>query len=76
MLITSDAMKRICVKDGHGNPLQYSFLQNPTDRGAWWAMVHKAAKSQTQLKRLSTHTRQSPTYKWDSACLDRAQIIE
>ena len=26
--------------EGHGNPLQYSFLGNPMDRGAWWASVH------------------------------------
>ena len=32
---------------GHGNPLQYSCLENPTDRGAWWAIVHGIAKSQT-----------------------------
>ena len=32
---------------GHGNPLQYSCLQNPMDRGAWWAMVFKVAKSDT-----------------------------
>ena len=38
---------------GHGNPLQYSFPRNPTDRGAWWAVVHRVTKSQT---RLSTHT--------------------
>ena len=35
---------------GHGNPLQYSCLENPMDREAWWAMVHSVAKSQTQLK--------------------------
>ena len=40
---------------GHGNPLQYSCLENPMDRGAWWATVHRVAKSQTRLKRLSTH---------------------
>ena len=34
----------------HGNPLQYSCLDNPMDRGAWRAMVHRIAKSQTQLK--------------------------
>ena len=34
---------------GHGNPLQDSCLENPMDRGAWWAMVHRVAKSQTQL---------------------------
>jgi len=40
--------------EGHGNQLQYSCLENPMDRGAWWAMVHMVPKSQTQLKRLST----------------------
>ena len=40
---------------GHGNPLQYSCLDNPMDRGAWWATVHRIAKSQTQLKGLSMH---------------------
>ena len=39
---------------GHGNPLQYSCLENPTDREAWWATVHRVTKSWTQLKRLST----------------------
>ena len=34
---------------GHGNPLEYSCLENPMDRGAWWAIVHGVAKSQTQL---------------------------
>ena len=41
---------------GHGNPLQYSYMKNPMDRGAWRAMVHRVAKSQTRLKQLSTHT--------------------
>ena len=40
---------------GQGNPFQDSFLENPMDRGAWWAMVHGVTKSWTQLKRLSTH---------------------
>ena len=40
---------------GHRNPLEYSCLENPVDRGAWRATVHKVAKSQTQLKWLSTH---------------------
>ena len=34
---------------GNGNPLQYSCLGNPTDRGAWWATVYGATKSPTQL---------------------------
>ena len=37
----------------HGNPLQYSCLENLMDRGAWWAMVHGVAKSWTQLKWLN-----------------------
>ena len=35
--------------EGNGNPLQYSRLGNPMDRGAWWATVHMVAKSQTRL---------------------------
>ena len=35
---------------GHENPLQYPCLENPMDRGAWQATVHKVAKSWTQLK--------------------------
>ena len=40
---------------GNGNPLQYSCLENPMDRGAWRAAVHGVTKSRTWLKRLSTH---------------------
>ena len=36
--------------EGHGNPLQYSCLENPMDRGAWRATVHRGAKSRTRLK--------------------------
>ena len=32
--------------EGNGNPLQYSFLGNPMDRGTWWATVHRVTKSQ------------------------------
>ena len=41
-----------CPGEGNGNPLQYSCLENPVDRGAWRAAVHGVAKSLTQL---STH---------------------
>ena len=41
-------------KGGHGNLLQYSCLENPMGRGAWWATVHRL-ESQTLLKQLSTH---------------------
>ena len=40
----------------NGNPLQYSRLENSTDRGAWQATIHGAAKSWTRLKRLRTYT--------------------
>ena len=33
--------------EGNGNPLQYSCLENPMDRGAWWATVHGVVKSET-----------------------------
>ena len=36
--------------EGHGNPLQYSYLENPMNRGVWWATVNRVAKSQTGLK--------------------------
>ena len=42
--------------EGSGIPLQYSCLENPMDRGAWRAMVHRVAKHRTLLKRLSMHT--------------------
>ena len=41
--------------EGHGNPFQYSCLENPMDRGACWAAVHRVTESQTQLKRLNIH---------------------
>ena len=40
--------------EGHGNPLQYSCLENPMDRGAWWATVHRVAKSQTRLSNFTS----------------------
>ena len=44
-----------CPGGGNGNPLQYSCLENPMDREAWWDTIHRVAESQTQLKRFSTH---------------------
>ena len=40
--------------EGNSYPFQYSGLETPTDRGAWWAMVHRVTKSQTWLKWLSS----------------------
>ena len=41
---------------GQGDPLQYSCLDNPKFRGAWWATVHWVGKSRTWLKQLGTHS--------------------
>ena len=45
--------------EGHGNSLQYHFLENFTDRGAWRATVHGVAKSQTQLSNFHSLTNTS-----------------
>ena len=37
-----------CTGEGNGNPLQHSFLENPLDRGGWWAIVHRVTKSRMQ----------------------------
>ena len=42
---------------GPGNSLQYPCLENPMNRGAWWATVHRVTKSWIQLNQLSMHTR-------------------
>ena len=45
-----------CIGEGNGNPLQGSCLENPRDRGAWWAAVYGVAQSRTRLKRLSSRS--------------------
>ena len=40
---------RKAIGEGNGNPLQYPCLENPMDRGDWWATVHRVTKSQTRL---------------------------
>ena len=47
----------------HGNPLQYSCLENPMDRRAWWATVHRVAKSRTQLKQFSRHAQKQTLHQ-------------
>ena len=42
------------IGEGNGNTLQCSCLENPRDRGAWWAAFYGVAQSQTQLKQLSS----------------------
>ena len=42
--------------EGNANPLQYSYLENPMDRAAWWATVHEVTKSQAELLVSQTNT--------------------
>jgi len=46
---------RVCNGEGNGNPLQYSCLENPVDRGAWWAAVCRVTQSRIRLMELSMH---------------------
>ena len=48
-----------CIGGGNGNPLQCSCLENPRDRGAWWAAICGFAQSRTRLKRLSSSSSSS-----------------
>ena len=52
-----------CIGERNGNLLQYSFLENPRDDGAWWAAVSGVAQSRTQLKRPSTSSSSSLSFK-------------
>ena len=51
------------IGEGNGNPLQCSCLENPRDRGAWWAAIYGIAQSRTRLKRLSSSSSSS---RWHS----------
>ena len=51
-----------CTGEGNGNPLQCSCLENPRDRGAWWAAVYGVAQSRTRLKQLSSSSSVSILY--------------
>ena len=48
-----------CIGEENGNPLQYSCLENPRDRRAWWAAIYGVAQSRTRLKRLSSSSSSS-----------------
>ena len=59
--------------EGNGNPLRYSCLENPVDRGAWWARVHGVKKSQTWLKWLKTNAWIHSLGPWSSAPRPKAE---
>ena len=56
-----------CIGEGNGNPLQCSCLENPRDRGAWWAAVYGVAQSQTWLKWLSSRGSKGQIF-WQRYC--------
>jgi len=49
MALLFNMLSRLVSGEGNGTPLQYSCLENPMDRGAWWAAVHGVEKSRTGL---------------------------
>ena len=55
--------------EGNGNPLQYSCLENPMDRGACWATVHRVAKSRTRLSDFTLPTRAKMSYLYFTGVL-------
>ena len=48
-----------CIREGNGNPLQCSCLENPRNGGAWWAAIYGVVQSRTRLKRLSSSSSSS-----------------
>ena len=58
-----------CTGEGNGNPLQYSCLENPRDRGAWWAAIYGVAQSHTQLKRFSSSSSRATVRGQSQGCL-------
>ena len=52
-----------CIGEGNGNPLQCSCLENPRDRGAWWAAVYGVAQSRTRLKWLSSSSSEDSRFR-------------
>ena len=64
--------------EGNGKPLQYSCLKYPMNRGAWQATVHRAAKSQTQLRRHALQYRQpanQPLVAAFASCYSQALLL-
>ena len=60
------------IREGNGNPLQYSCLENPRDRGAWWTVIRGVAQGRTWLKQLSS----SSIFKIDNQQRPTAQQRE
>ena len=58
-----------CFREGNGNPLQCSCLENPRDGGAWWAAIYGVAQSRTWLTWLKSRSSSSSTYFVRFSCL-------
>ena len=67
---TSDILlltpSRVFFREGNGNPLHYSCLENPMDGGAWWAAVYGVTQSRTRLKWLSYSRRREKERVWEN----------
>ena len=64
---TYHACMHACIGEGNGNPLQYSCLENPRDRGAWWGAVYGVVQIRTWLTRLSSSSSSSSILYWNIA---------
>ena len=62
MSLLFNMLSRLVIGEGNGTPLQCSCLENPRDRGAWWAAVYGVAQRWTRLKRLSSSSRLVVTF--------------
>ena len=65
-----------CIGEGNGNPLQCSCLENPRDRGAWWAAVYGVTQSWTQLKWLSSSSSSSSSMYCMRACSVMSNFLQ
>ena len=75
MRLRFDPLVRKYPGGGHGNPLQYSCLGDPTDREVLWAAAHRVTKSQTGLKQLGTHICMQTPYETQIICLPKKTQI-
>ena len=71
---TSLSLSLSCIGEGNGNLLQCSFLENPRDRGAWWAAIYGVAQNQTWLSDLAAAAAAGlciNIYRWERMKTDR-----
>ena len=64
------------LREGNGTPLKYSCVENPMDRGAWWAVVHGVTKSRTRLKRLSSSSSNTKYLSHSVKLTDTPSVVQ